>query len=48
MFRIEIKTIYNEIVLHVKDYRTPEIKEILSQPYILKVKIRKENNNVKG
>lgn len=45
MYKIEIKTIYNEITLHVKDYKTPEIKEILSQPYILKVKIEKEKDN---
>ena len=39
MYKITIKTKYNVINLEVEDYNTPEIQEILEQPYILEIKI---------
>ena len=39
MYRITIKTKYNNIVWDVEDYNTPEVIEVLEQPYILEVKI---------
>lgn len=41
MYRITILTKYNTIVLEREDCETDEMKEILSQPYILDVKIEK-------
>ena len=41
MYRITIKTKYNTIVLEVESYSTPEVQEILAQPYITEVKIDK-------
>ena len=39
MYKITIKTKYNVINLEVEDYTTPEVQEILEQPYILEVRI---------
>lgn len=41
MYRIIIKTKYNVITLEREDYNTPEMKEILEQPYIEEVRIEK-------
>lgn len=43
MYRIIIKTKYNVITLEREDYNTPEMKEILEQPYIEEVRIEKIN-----
>ena len=39
MYRITVKTLYNTIVLEREDYNTPEVNEILNQPYIEEVHI---------
>jgi hypothetical protein len=41
MYKITIKTKYNVINLEVEDYTTPEVQEILEQPYIIEVRIEK-------
>lgn len=41
MYQITITTKYNTIVLNVEDYNTPQVQEILEQPYIIQVKIEK-------
>ena len=41
MYRIIIKTKYNVITLEREDYNSPEMKEILEQPYIEEVSIEK-------
>ncbi len=41
MYRLIIRTIYNTIHLEVDDYKTPEIREILNQPYVLSVDVKK-------
>lgn len=41
MYHITIKTKYNIINLEVEDYTTPEVQEILEQPYIIEVRIEK-------
>ena len=43
MYQITIKTKYNIINLEVEDLKSPEIQEILEQPYILEVKIENLN-----
>lgn len=47
MYKIIIKTLYNTIELEVGDYKTPEVKEILEQPYIVSVRMTKVDNKVK-
>ena len=47
MYELIIKTIYNTIHLTVDDYTTPEIQEILNQPYVLNVDVYKTNQKVK-
>lgn len=42
MYSVDIVTEYNRIHLEVEDINTPEMKEILSQPYILEVEINKQ------
>ena len=37
MYELNIKTKYNEINIVVEDLESDEVKEILSQPYILEV-----------
>ncbi len=39
MYRITIKTKYNTITLEREDYNTPEVQEILEQPYIEGIEI---------
>lgn len=39
MYKITIKTKYNVINLEVEDYNTPEVQEILDQPYVEEVRI---------
>lgn len=39
MYRITIKTKYNTITLEREDYTTPEVQEILEQPYIEEIDI---------
>ena len=39
MYRITIKTKYNTITLEREDYNTPEVQEILEQPYIEEIDI---------
>ena len=41
MYKLTIKTKYNVITLEVEDYNTPEVQEILEQPYVVEVKIEK-------
>lgn len=38
MYELEIKTKFNEIHIVVEDLESEEVKEILSQPYVLEVK----------
>lgn len=40
MYIVKIKTKFNTIELEVDDMNTPEIKEILNQPYIEEVYIQ--------
>ncbi len=47
MYELIIKTIYNTIHLTVDDYKTPEIQEILNQPYVLSVEVREVKNENK-
>lgn len=37
MYELNIKTKYNEINIVVEDLESEEVKELLSQPYILEV-----------
>ena len=37
MYELEIKTKYNVIKIVVEDLESEEVKEILSQPYVLEV-----------
>lgn len=41
MYKLMIITKYNVINLEVEDIDDPEVQEILSQPYIVEVKIEK-------
>ena len=41
MYKITIKTKYNVINLEVEDYTSPEVQEILEQPYIIETRIDK-------
>ena len=43
MYKLTIKTKYNIITLEVEDYNTPEVQEILEQPYVIEVEIEKIN-----
>lgn len=47
MYEIIIKTTYNTINLVVEDYNSPEVKEILEQPYILSVEWHQIKNKNK-
>ena len=51
MYKLTITTKYNIIELNVEDYTTPEVQEILQQPYVVVVEMEKtdakENQNVK-
>jgi len=47
MYTIDIITKYNEIHLEVEDIFTEQVKEILSQPYIIEVAIHKQKNYVR-
>lgn len=37
MYELTIITTYNTIKMIIEDYNSPEIKEILEQPYIISV-----------
>jgi len=50
MYKLIITTKYNTITLTTDDYNSPEIQEILSQPYIVSVemkRIEKEKPNIR-
>ena len=50
MYELIITTKYNQITLTTDDYNSPEIQEILSQPYIISVemkKVEKDKPNVR-
>lgn len=47
MYELIIVTKYNTINLVVEDYKTPEVKEILDQPYIISVEMHKIKNKTK-
>ena len=50
MYELKIVTEYNTITLTTDDYNSPEIQEILSQPYIVSVemkRIEKEKPNIR-
>lgn len=47
MYKLTIVTKYNTIELEVEDYKTPEVKEILEQPYIVSVRMTKIKDNTK-
>jgi len=38
MYELEIKTKYNTIKIVLEDLESEEVKEIMSQPYVLEVK----------
>ena len=42
MYKVDIVTKYNEIHLEVEDINSPEMQEILSQPYIISIDVHKE------
>lgn len=46
MYLIIIKTKYNVIRWEVEDYNSPEVKEVLEQPYVEEVKIEKIKEKV--
>ena len=51
MYKVRIKTKYNIIELIVDDVNSPEMKEILNQPYVVEVYIEttehyKDNSKV--
>ena len=41
MYELKIVTKYNTINLVVDDYKSPQVQEILSQPYVISVKLNK-------
>lgn len=47
MYELIIVTKYNTINLVVEDYKTPEVKEILDQPYIISVEMHKIKGKTK-
>lgn len=47
MYELIIETIYNTIKLVIDDYNTPEVQEILEQPYIISVELHKIKNRSK-
>lgn len=47
MYELIITTKYNTIRLVVDDYNSPEVKEILEQPYITGVEMHKLKNKTK-
>ncbi len=49
MYKLKITTKYNTINLVIEDFNTPEIQEILEQPYIISVEMNeiKDNDMVK-
>lgn len=44
MYEIIIETVYNIITLTVDDYKSPKVKEILEQPYVIKYEIHELKN----
>lgn len=46
MYKLIIRTKYNTIELETDDLQKPEIQEILSQPYIEEVKIKKVQERI--
>lgn len=46
MYKLIIRTKYNTIELETDDLQKPEIKEILSQPYIEEVKVEKVQERI--
>lgn len=47
MYHLTIKTKYNIINLDVEDYTTPEVQEILEQPYIIETRMEKVKAKVR-
>ena len=47
MYKLTIVTLYNTIEFAVDDYNSPEVKEILEQPYIVSVRMTKIKDNTK-
>lgn len=47
MYELIIITKYNTIKLVVDDYNSPEVKEILDQPYIISVELHKLKSKAK-
>jgi len=47
VYELEIKTKYNEINIVVEDLESEEVKEILSQPYILEVRTKIYTGEIK-
>lgn len=47
MYELIIITKYNTIKLVVDDYNSPEVKEILDQPYIISIELHKLKNKTK-
>ena len=47
MYEIEIKTKYNEFKVYVDDLEDEQVKEILSQPYIIEAKPKIYTGNPK-
>lgn len=41
MYELTIVTKYNTITLTTEDYNSPEIQEIINQPYIISVELNK-------
>lgn len=41
MYKITVITKYNTIKLETEDYISPEIQELLSQPYVISVSMEK-------
>lgn len=47
MYEIIIETTYNKIHLEVEDYNSPEVKEILEQPYVIGFEMHQIKNKSK-
>ena len=50
MYELTIVTKYNTITLTTDNYNSPEIQEIISQPYVISIekkKVEKDKHNVR-
>lgn len=48
MYEVIIITKYNTITLQTDDYNSPEMQEILQQPYVVSVEIHKKKGKIRS